>query len=142
MNSFVNGYILFLEKCCCFKILLYFSSVLFILAVLHGLWDLRSPIRDQTCFSAVQVLSPLTTGPENCFFFFYFFLFYMVLVLKGSFSFTGEPCGLPSMGSHRVGHNWCDLAAVSSWVHSKIEGNIFRVLLAPTQITSIISIPQ
>ena len=24
---------------------------------------------------------------------------------------TGEPCGLPSMGSHRVGHNWCDLAA-------------------------------
>ena len=23
---------------------------------------------------------------------------------------TGEPCGLPSMGSHRVGHNWSDLA--------------------------------
>ena len=25
---------------------------------------------------------------------------------------TGEPGGLPSMGSHRVGHNWNDLAAV------------------------------
>ena len=25
---------------------------------------------------------------------------------------TGEPGGLPSMGSHRVGHNWSDLAAV------------------------------
>ena len=23
----------------------------------------------------------------------------------------GEPNGLPSMGSHRVGHNWSDLAA-------------------------------
>ena len=24
---------------------------------------------------------------------------------------TGEPGGLPSMGSHRVGHNWSNLAA-------------------------------
>ena len=24
---------------------------------------------------------------------------------------TEEPGGLPSMGSHRVGHDWCDLAA-------------------------------
>ena len=24
---------------------------------------------------------------------------------------TGEPGGMPSMGSHRVGHNWSDLAA-------------------------------
>ena len=27
---------------------------------------------------------------------------------------TGEPVGLPSMGSHRVGHNWSDLAAVAA----------------------------
>jgi len=27
---------------------------------------------------------------------------------------TGEPGGLPSMGSHRVRHNWSDLAAVSA----------------------------
>ena len=26
---------------------------------------------------------------------------------------TGEPGGLPPMGSHRVGHDWCDLAAVA-----------------------------
>ena len=26
---------------------------------------------------------------------------------------TGKPGGLPSMGSHRVGHNWSDLAAVA-----------------------------
>ena len=26
---------------------------------------------------------------------------------------TGEPSGLPSMGSHRVGHDWSDLAAAA-----------------------------
>ena len=26
----------------------------------------------------------------------------------------GEPGGLPSMGSHRVGHDWCDLAAAAA----------------------------
>ena len=29
---------------------------------------------------------------------------------------TGEPGGLPSMGSHRVGHNWSDLAAAAKSV--------------------------
>ena len=28
---------------------------------------------------------------------------------------TGEPGGLPSMGSHRVGHDWSDLAAATAW---------------------------
>ena len=27
---------------------------------------------------------------------------------------TGEPGGLPSMGSHRVGHDWSDVAAVAA----------------------------
>ena len=27
---------------------------------------------------------------------------------------TGEPGGLPSMGSHRVGHDWSDLASASA----------------------------
>ena len=27
---------------------------------------------------------------------------------------TGEPGGLPSMGSHRVGHDWSDLAAANA----------------------------
>ena len=26
----------------------------------------------------------------------------------------GEPGGLPSMGSHRVGHDWSDLAAAAA----------------------------
>ena len=31
---------------------------------------------------------------------------------------TGEPGGLPSMGSHRVGHDWSDLAAAESIISS------------------------
>ena len=27
---------------------------------------------------------------------------------------TGEPCGLPSMESHKVGHDWSDLAAAAA----------------------------
>ena len=29
---------------------------------------------------------------------------------------TGEPGGLPSMGSHSVGHDWSDLAVAASWL--------------------------
>ena len=32
---------------------------------------------------------------------------------------TGEPGGLPSMGSHRVGHDWSDLAAAAAAVTYK-----------------------
>ena len=32
---------------------------------------------------------------------------------------TGEPGGLPSMGSHRVGHDWSDLAAAAAEVESQ-----------------------
>ena len=35
-------------------------------------------------------------------------------VLARRISGTGEPGGLPSMGSHRVGHNWSDLAAAAA----------------------------
>ena len=28
---------------------------------------------------------------------------------------TEEPSGLPSMGSHRVGHDWSDLAAAAAY---------------------------
>ena len=35
-------------------------------------------------------------------------------VLAWRITGTGEPGGLPSMGSHRVGHDWSDLAAAAS----------------------------
>ena len=32
---------------------------------------------------------------------------------------TGEPGGLPSMGSQRVGHDWGDIAAAAEYTHFK-----------------------
>ena len=37
---------------------------------------------------------------------------------------TEEPGGLPSMGSHRVGHNWSDLAAAAWCINILIFGEI------------------
>ena len=42
---------------------------------------------------------------------------------------TGEPGGLPSMGSHRVGHNWSDLAAAAAATHIYIG---FRKMVTMT----------
>ena len=36
---------------------------------------------------------------------------------------TGEPGGLPSMGSHRVGHDWSDLAAAAFTVEGFPAGS-------------------
>ena len=36
------------------------------------------------------------------------------MFLPGRIPGTGEPGGLPSMGSHRVGHDWSDLAAAAA----------------------------
>ena len=34
---------------------------------------------------------------------------------------TEEPVGLPSMGSHRVGHDRCDLAAVAAACYNNLN---------------------
>ena len=34
---------------------------------------------------------------------------------------TEEPGGLPSMGSHRVGHDWNDLAAAAAAVFQSMD---------------------
>ena len=40
----------------------------------------------------------------------------------------GEPGGLPSMGSHRVGHDWSDLAAAAAW-HVQGDFNSDTILI-------------
>ena len=46
-----------------------------------------------------------------------------------------EPDGLPSMGSHRVGHDWSDLAAATAWtdhvlfIRSLVNGHFHFCLL-------------
>ena len=61
------------------------------------------------------------------FFFFWLYPWYVVekaiathsSVLSWRIQGTGEPGGLPSMGSHRVGHDWSDLAAAAWYVGSQ-----------------------
>ena len=42
---------------------------------------------------------------------------------------TGEPGGLPSMGSHRVGHDWSDLAAAAA-AHRKDCNKWFHIIIS------------
>ena len=42
---------------------------------------------------------------------------------------TGEPGGLSSMGSHRVGHDWSDLAAAAAAPASKVTHKILQARL-------------
>ena len=47
----------------------------------------------------------------------------------------GEPGGLPSMGSHRVGHDCSDLAAAAACQVKKAKNLSFPVLL-PTEVSA------
>ena len=42
---------------------------------------------------------------------------------------TGELGGLPSMGSHRVGHDWSDLAAAAVYICQRYFLNLSHLLL-------------
>ena len=42
---------------------------------------------------------------------------------------TGEPGGLPSIGSHRVGHDWSDLAAAAAAVLQKLTQHCKSTIL-------------
>ena len=48
---------------------------------------------------------------------------------------TGEPGGLPSMGSHRVGHDSSDLAAAAAAAQSDKHSYLFDLLFSvPTEM--------
>ena len=51
-------------------------------------------------------------------------------VLAWRISGTGEPRGLPSMGSHRVGHDWSDLAAAAATTRVFPGGSVVKNLPA------------
>ena len=59
--------------------------------------------------------------------------------LAGRIPGTGEPGGLPSMGSHRVGHNWSDLAAAAAAtalfnMYSTLKMLMIIVILLPVSL--------
>ena len=65
-------------------------------------------LKDILCFLKYFLLLPA--------FMFVFIICFSCLVLAGRIPGTEEPGGLPSMGSHRVGHDWSDLAAAAAAV--------------------------
>ena len=50
---------------------------------------------------------------------------------------TGEPRGLLSMGSHRVGHDWSDLAAAAAAVHSNSIQRLVIIAFFFIQFSSV-----
>ena len=53
---------------------------------------------------------------------------------------TGEPGGLPSLGSHRVGHNWSDLAAAEYlifWGNARLFSKTTTPFYNPTCIAQV-----
>ena len=68
--------------------------------------------------AAVHGVAEGRTGLSNFTFTFHFHALEKEMAIHSSvFAWripgTGEPGGLPSMESHRVGHDWSDLAAVA-----------------------------
>ena len=68
-------------------------------AAIHGVVKSRTRLSDFTCTFHFHALEKEMATHSS--------------VLAWRIPGTGEPGGLPSMGSHRVGHNWSDLAAGS-----------------------------
>ena len=52
---------------------------------------------------------------------------------------TGEPGGLPSMGSHRVGHDWSDLAAAAAVLTIEIS-KVVELTLKPRMTIYIVNL--
>ena len=71
------------------------------------------------CWAAVHGVTRSRTRLSNFTFTFHFHALEKEMathssVLAWRMPGTGEPGGLPSMGSHRVGHDWSDLAAAAA----------------------------
>ena len=53
----------------------------------------------------------------------------------------GEPGGLPSMGSHRVGYDWSDLAVFSNYIDSSLINGLQGKIYIKSKISSLLHIP-
>ena len=54
----------------------------------------------------------------------------------------GEPGGLPSVGSHRVGHDWSNLAAAAAAVEALIQPFSFFFLVLAAPWPCMVLVPQ
>ena len=94
---------------------------------------LENPMDGRAWWAAVHGVSKSLTGLSDFTFTFHFHALEKEMashssVLAWRIPGTGEPGGLPSMGSHRVGHDWRDLAAASQ---SNITSSLRLLWIAP-----------
>ena len=82
---------------------------------------LENPMGGGAWWAAVHGVTKSRTWLSNFTFTFHFHAWEKEMathssVLAWRIPGTGEPGGLPSMGSHRIGHNWSDLAAAAVYI--------------------------
>ena len=80
---------------------------------------LENPMDGGAWWAAVHEVAKSQTGLSDFTFTFHFHALEKGMATRSSvlawrIPGTGEPGGLPSMGSHRVGHDWSDLAATAA----------------------------
>ena len=103
-----------------------FFSTLYCLQCSFDFFLLHFSISDYCTMSSLSVLLPLPALsrwnlPLLCFYSWVFLAVEKEMATHSSILvwrtlWTEDPGGLPSMGSHRVGHDWSDLAAAAaSW---------------------------
>ena len=86
----------------------------------HQYSCLENPMDGGAWWAAVHGVTRSRTRLSNFTFIFHFHALEKEMathssVLAWRIPGTGQPGGLPSMGSHRIGHDWSDLAAVSDF---------------------------
>ena len=94
---------------------------------------LENPMDGGAWWAAVHGVANSRTRLSDCTFTFHFHALEKEMathssVLAWRIPGTGEPGGLPSMGSHRVGHDWSDLAAAAA-ATKHVCWKIFNMLM-------------
>ena len=86
-------------------------------AAVHGITESRTQLSDFTFTFHFNALEKEMASHSS--------------VLAWRIPGTAEPGGLPPMGSHRVGHDWSDLAAAAAAAAAVVDGNreLIKIIL-------------
>ena len=95
---------------------------------------LENPMDGRAWWAAVHGVAKSPTPPSDFTFSFHFHALEKEMathssVLAWRISGTGEPGGLLSVGSHRVGHDWSNLAAVAAAVATILDNSLVNTFL-------------